>query len=76
LLIKERRFDAIMYSKLGNENSDAGHNKCSRGTHLARGPMVLRTWLRCRTQFCAVINRTERSWLLSANDSLCVRPSN
>jgi len=25
------RFDAILYSKLGNENSDTGHIKCSRG---------------------------------------------
>ena len=27
----EARFDVILYSKLGNENSDAGHIKCSRG---------------------------------------------
>jgi len=27
----ELRFDAIMHSKLGNENSDADHIKCSRG---------------------------------------------
>jgi len=31
LLIRELSFDAILYSKLGNENSDAGHIKCSRG---------------------------------------------
>jgi len=31
LLIMEIRFDAILYSKLGNENSDTGHIKCSRG---------------------------------------------
>jgi len=27
----ELRFDAILYSKLGNENSDAGHIKRSHG---------------------------------------------
>jgi len=27
----ELRFDVILYSKLGNENSDVGHIKCSRG---------------------------------------------
>ena len=27
----ELRFDVILYSKLGNENSDASHIKCSRG---------------------------------------------
>jgi len=27
----ELRFDATLYSKLGNENSDAGQFKCSRG---------------------------------------------
>jgi len=31
LLIMELRFDAMLYSNLGNENSDAGHIKCSRG---------------------------------------------
>jgi len=31
LLIMELRFDAILYSNLSNENSDAGHIKCSRG---------------------------------------------
>jgi len=30
LLIMEFSFDAILYSKLGNENSDAGHTKCPR----------------------------------------------
>jgi len=25
------RFDAILYFKLGNESSDAGHINCSRG---------------------------------------------
>jgi len=27
-------FDAILHSKLGNENSDAGHIKCWRGSHV------------------------------------------
>ena len=40
LLIMELRFDAIFYSNLGNENSDADHIKCSWGPHLARGPQV------------------------------------
>jgi len=44
LLIMEHRFDAILYSNLGNENSDAGHIKCSRGVHLARGPQVPHPW--------------------------------
>jgi len=39
----ELRFDSILRSKLGNENSDAGHIKCSRGPHLARGPQVPHT---------------------------------
>jgi len=36
----ELRFDAMLYSKLGNENSDADHVKCSRVPHLAREPQV------------------------------------
>jgi len=31
LLSTELRFDAILYSKLTNENSDTGHIKCSCG---------------------------------------------
>ena len=31
LLVMELWFKAMMYSNLGNENSDAGHIKCSRG---------------------------------------------
>jgi len=49
LLIMELRFDVILYSKLGSENSDAGHIKCSRGPHLAqvvRGPQVSHPWLK------------------------------
>jgi len=40
----ELRFEAMLYSNLGNENSDAGHAKCSRGLHLARGPQVPHPW--------------------------------
>jgi len=36
----ELRFGVILYSKLGNENSDPCHIYCSRGPHLARGPQV------------------------------------
>jgi len=32
----ELRFEAILYSNLGNKKSDADHIKCSRGPHLAR----------------------------------------
>ena len=39
-LIMEIPFDAILYSKLGNEISDASHIKCSPGPHLARRPQV------------------------------------
>jgi len=34
LLIMQLRFGAMFYSNLGNENSDAGHIKCQRGSHL------------------------------------------
>ena len=37
LLIMELRFDEILRSMLGNENSDAGQFKCSLRPHLARG---------------------------------------
>jgi len=36
----ELRFDAILYSKLGNKNYYAGYIKRSGGPHLARGPHV------------------------------------
>jgi len=43
----ELRFHAILYSKLRNENSDAGHLKCSRG------PQVPRPWCNGRKyHFC------------------------
>jgi len=38
LLIMEIRFDAMLYSNKNNENSDAGHIKCSCG------PQVLHPW--------------------------------
>jgi len=31
---------------LGNENSDAGHIKCSRGSHRAGGPQSPHPWVR------------------------------
>jgi len=30
----ELRFDAMLYSNLGNKNFDVGHIKCSRGTQV------------------------------------------
>jgi len=44
MLIMELRFDAMLYSNLGNENSDAVCIKCLRG-HLACGPQVSQPWL-------------------------------
>jgi len=41
----ELRFDAILYSELGNEHYDAGHIKCSRGRHLARKLQVPHPWM-------------------------------
>jgi len=40
LLIMELCFDMILYPNLGNENSDAGHIKCSCRLLLAHGPQV------------------------------------
>ena len=34
LLNMELRFDAMLYSNLGNDNSDEGHIKCSRGSQV------------------------------------------
>jgi len=42
LSLEFRLEDAMLCSKLGNENSDASHIKCSRGLHLARGQQVPR----------------------------------
>jgi len=47
LLIMELRFGARLFSNLANENSDAVHIKCSRGSHLAAGhrsPTSAFTW--------------------------------
>jgi len=52
LLTMELRFDAILYSKLGNENSYAGNIKCSHGPHLPRRPQVPHTCFRRLTLFC------------------------
>jgi len=41
----ELRFDAMLYSNLGNENFDAGHSKCSRGPHFARGWLIATLFL-------------------------------
>jgi len=46
LLIIEFRFDAMLYSNSGEETSDAGHIKCSRGPHLARRPQNPHPWLK------------------------------
>jgi len=32
----ELRVDVILYSKLGNENNNAGHTKCSRGLQISQ----------------------------------------
>ena len=37
LLIVELRFDVMLHSNLGKENSDVGHNYCSGRPHLAIG---------------------------------------
>ena len=42
LLIMELHFDAKLYSNLPDENSDAGHIKCSHGPHLVRGLQIHR----------------------------------
>jgi len=40
LFITELRFDTMLYSNLGNKNSDTGHINCSRGPQLAREPQA------------------------------------
>jgi len=42
LFIMELRADVIVYSKLGNENSNAGHTKCPRGLQVPNPD--LRVW--------------------------------
>ena len=49
LLIMELRSDAMLYSNLGNENSDAGHIKCSRGPQVLHSCSVC--WLHQVEQF-------------------------
>jgi len=44
LFVIQFRFDAMLFSNLGGKNSDAGHIKCSRTPHLARGLQVLPFW--------------------------------
>ena len=39
-LVTEFRFDAMLRPNMGDEKSDAGHAKGSRGRHLAGGPQV------------------------------------
>jgi len=38
----ELRFDAMLYSNLGNENSETGHSKCSRRS---QDPHPWSTWM-------------------------------
>ena len=52
LLIMELGFDTMLCSNFGHENSDAGHVKCSRWAHLARGPQV--PPVMCPSHFCRV----------------------
>jgi len=40
----ELRFDAILYFKLFNDNSDAGNMKCARGPRLAGGSQAPHPW--------------------------------
>jgi len=40
------RLDAMLYSNLVNENSDADHMKCLLGPHLAGGPQISHPCLR------------------------------
>ena len=37
----EFRFDAMLHSKLGNENSDTDHIKCSPEPQVVHGPQVV-----------------------------------
>ena len=40
----ELRFDTMLHTIMGNENSDAGPIKSSRGPHMACGPQVRQQW--------------------------------
>jgi len=57
----ELRFEAMLYPNLGNENSDAGHIKCSRGPHLARGSQVPHPVLQHVSIFCPSAGSAEMS---------------
>jgi len=47
--VMEFRFDANLYSNMGNENSDTGHIKCSRGPQVPHPcPRICRWWVRNR----------------------------
>jgi len=47
----ELHFDAMFYSNLGNENSDTGHIKCSRGPQVPH-PWYKPTWLTAISSHC------------------------
>jgi len=53
LLIMELRFDAKLHSNMGNENSDAGHIKCSGG------PQVPHPWVKATKQYLHLQTRTK-----------------
>jgi len=40
----EFRFDGMLFSNVGNENSDVGHISCSCGSHLTRETQVPHPW--------------------------------
>jgi len=42
----ELRFDAMLFSNMGDKNSDAGCVKCSRVPLLAHGPQVPYPWFK------------------------------
>jgi len=59
LLTMELRFDAILYSKLGDENSDAGHIICSRGLEVPN--LWCKQYLGSKPWYCS----HDRSFALS-----------
>jgi len=52
LVIMELRFDVMLNSNIGNENSNAGHIKCSRRPHLARAAQVSHSWYKPTGKYC------------------------
>ena len=63
LLTMELRFDAMLYSNLANENSDAGHMKCSRVPNFACGTEVPHPWYTIMKTFWAACEaRVWHSW--------------